>query len=300
MGAGIRTAEGKKGTSGVEELKAAFTKDPFSIVDEVQRYMRSQTDPTKREDVSLAVGRMVRTARAGGALETLVNTAQEMNNQFSRLDMSTGSVADAQKMLEGSLLLSGARLESAFQGLAGQTVRLVEPGMILAVDAVSKNLSALAEGKIPDLSTALAGTAGAASLAAASMLAVPMGGIAGMTALTTGHGNTNQLLGAIAVNTAATATNTALGGLGGAGSILGKLGARGALGLLFRGIGLPLSGLLGISGLIASQRGTPNAQFQPGRSWLADWLMSFREEVVETEAKKPRLEQLAKPIEKIA
>lgn len=155
--AGFRTED----MGAVSEKQREFQRDPFSVVDEIVRFMRGRgLDPTKPEDVTAATKQLAITSRASGALATLVIQAQELANQFESMSRNTGTVEEVQQRTANSIVLAGAKLSSSFEGMAGQAVRVIEPMMRPVMqsmtDIFTSTADAIAKGEAPDYSKVIA------------------------------------------------------------------------------------------------------------------------------------------------
>ncbi|PZV36887.1 hypothetical protein [Mesorhizobium kowhaii] len=261
------------------EFQKAFGQDPFKAMtdfvvnnqDKIDKAAGRHINLQDRADVQWLGAAMFMNRNAQFAFTQALNQRAAMGGQLAFMEAARKQEINTTK----SLVLAQARLQSSFDGLAGQMVRMAEPLLLPVMDAMTKVLSTTAEGKVP--SAADLAALGVMPLGLKALLASGALTTVGVTAGIAGLASTNEntrLLGAIAVNTAATASNTS-------GGLFGDK-AAGAAGILgwFRTAGIGISGILGISSIIANQRGTPAGTYQPGRSQIADWIMGLRQAAI--------------------
>ncbi|MDQ6433758.1 hypothetical protein RB623_06795 [Mesorhizobium sp. LHD-90] len=196
-------------------------------------------DPASATDATKFASLIASDRTARETLTAMIIRNQELEAQAKQILARSGTTATTEQILKDSATLRFAAFGAQAENVAGNAIRALEPIIVPAMDRLNQSLADMAQGKV---SPAKAATAAAAALATTTMISGAsslMSQITGISALTSGD-PTTKVLGAIAVNTANTATGVAAIATGMA--VGGGKGALGLLGLLGRYAGPATAG----------------------------------------------------------
>ncbi|SFJ93759.1 hypothetical protein SAMN04488498_101404 [Mesorhizobium albiziae] len=280
----LQKLEGFRTKTGASTLTSEMWEDPVKLVQDhiIPKLEKWGVDLNDQNKVIEALtGRLGMTMERAEFPAMVIAQREQLELERKRIS----AVRPEELAKQATLRIDLANVEAQFQNAAASLTQQFLP-------QVQEGLSGLAD-VLGRFAKSEQTPADWAKLAAATATTGVAAGVIGMmdpaTRPLAAAGLSLQAAAASLTASAAALTASAVTGVGGKGGIGGFLGVLGKK-------LLPIAGLLGLTSLIASQKGKPNAEFQPGKSWIADWLMAFRKANIEDRERRTTAAETALPV----